>query len=332
VSSDVSQPPVVPGAPTTTRAVDVDDRWQRQDGGGAPPRPPAPELSERHTPTWRRLGKRVAGYAILIFFALIYLGPFFIQIATSFKTNPDATANPLSLIPSPFTTAAWERIFGVSETGTSVPFARWISNSVIVTVCITIGRVFLDSLAGYALARMDFPGRRLVFSLVLATLAVPGVVLLIPRFLVLREIGIYDTYAGMILPLAMDAMGIFLMKQFFEQIPREMEEAARIDGASIWRTYWSVILPLARPGLITLTILSFQGSWNEFQHFLVSTSDPQLETLTVGLAKFQGSLGTGNQFPLTLGVALLATIPVAIVFFIFQRQFVSGQLSGGVKG
>lgn len=282
-------------------------------------------------PAWVRFSKRFGGYLVLIVFALIYLGPFAIQIATSFKSNTDASNSPLSLVPNPVDLSSWKQIFGLTE-GADVPFFRWLSNSAIVAIFITLGRVFLDSLAGYALARLNFPGRKAIFALVIAVLAVPGVVLMVPRFLVLNQLGLYDSYAGMILPLAMDAMGIFLMKQFFEQIPREMEEAARIDGAGMWRTYWTVILPLARPGIITLTILSFQGSWNEFVHFLIATSDPKFETLTVGLAKFQGQLGTGNQFPISMGAALLTTIPVAVLFFIFQRQFVQGQASSGVKG
>jgi multiple sugar transport system permease protein len=278
-----------------------------------------------------RLAKRLAAYAVLLLFAAIYLGPFAIQIATSFKTDPDAVANPLSLLPHPLSLAAWERIFGFSDEA-SVPFWRWLGNSAFVSVICTFGRVLLDSLAGYALARLDFPGRRAVFALVIAILAVPNVVLLVPKFLVLNELGIYDTRAAMVLPLVMDATGIFLMRQFFLQIPREMEEAARVDGAGVWRTYWSIILPLARPGLITLTILSFQGTWNEFTHFLIATSNPAYETLTVGLARFQGGLGEGSQFPLTMGAALLTTIPVAIVFFLFQRYFIRGQTGAAVKG
>lgn len=275
--------------------------------------------------------RRSVSYTLLILFALIYIGPFAIQIATSFKSDADATSNPLSLIAHPATLAAWKRIFGLSN-DTSVDFPLWLLNSTIVSVAVTLTRVFLDSLAGYALARLRFPGRQAVFSLVLATMAVPGVVLLIPRFLIIKELGIFNTYWGMIFPIAMDAMGIFLMRQFFLQISPSIEEAARIDGAGIWRTYWYVALPLAKPGLITLTILSFQGSWNEFSAFLVAGNSPRLYTLTKGLALFQGNLGTGNQFPLTLGAALLTTIPVAVIFFIFQRQFVRGQMSAGVKG
>ncbi len=281
-----------------------------------------------YSPPWRRS----LGYVALIVFGLVFVGPFLIQLATSFKTDADAANNSLSLIPDPVNLEAWKRIFGFTE-DSGIPFGRWLTNSVIVATFITLGRVFLDSLCGYALARLQFPGRQAVFWSVLAVLAVPGAVLLIPRFLVLKELMLFNSYPGMILPIVADAAGIFIMRQFFLSIPPSMEEAARIDGAGVFRTYWSVILPLARPGLITLTILSFQGSWNEFQLFLVATSDPKYNTLTTGLAKFSsGQLGSGTQYPLTLGAALLSTIPVAIVFFTFQRHFIGGQLSAAVKG
>jgi multiple sugar transport system permease protein len=274
---------------------------------------------------------RIGLYGLLILFAVIYLAPFVLQLATSFKTDANATNSPLSLIPNPFSLAAWKRIFGFTD-NTSVPFLRWLGNSAFVALCITAGRVFLDSMAGYALARLRFPGRKLIFALVLGTLAVPNVVLLIPRFLVLKEFGLFDSYAGMILPIMVDGAGIFIMRQFFLQVPVALEEAARIDGAGAFRTYWSVVLPVVRPGLITLTILSFQGSWNEFSFFLVATVDPKYYTLTTGLANLTGgSLGTGNQYPLNLGAALLATIPVAILFFAFQKRL-RGQLGGSVKG
>jgi multiple sugar transport system permease protein len=269
----------------------------------------------------------IGGYALLIMFALIFLYPFVIQLANTFKTEPNAAADPLSPIPHPLTTASFLRIFD----GTSFP--RWMFNSVLVTVVVTIGRVFFDSLAGYALARLRFRGRGGVFATILAMMAVPGVVLLIPKFLVLKQLGLFDSYSGLILPLLADATGVFIMKQMFESIPVEMEEAARIDGAGIFRTYWSVVLPMARSALIALTIMSFQGSWNEFPHTLVSVQSPQYFTLPRGLADLVGgSLGSGSQYPLKLGAALLATIPVAVIFLIFQRYFIRGATEGAVKG
>jgi multiple sugar transport system permease protein len=271
-------------------------------------------------------------YAVLVAFAIIYLYPFLIQTATSFKSNASATDNPLSLVPNPLDLSTWKRIFGIGG-DTSIPIMRWLTNSVVVTVVITAARVFLDSMAGYALSRLKFRGRGFLFATVLAVMSVPGVALLIPKFLMVNYLGIYDSYTAMVLPLIVDAAGVFIMKQFFDSVPVSIEEAARIDGAGVFRTFWSVVLPMARPALITLTILSFQGSWNEFTHFLVTTQSPELKTLVTGLASLaSGDLGAGSQYPLKLGAALLTTIPVAALFFAFQRYFVSGANEGAEKG
>ena len=277
----------------------------------------------------QRIGKRTLGYLLLAVLALVYLVPFAVQIATSFKTGPDATAHPLSLVPNPFSLAAWRRLFS----GSTGNYPLYLFNSVFVTVSVTAGRVFFDSLAGYALSRLRFRGRNALFNAVLAVMAVPGVVLLIPKFLVLKQLSMYDSYSGMIVPLMIDAAGVFIMKQFFDSIPIEVEEAARMDGANVFRTFWSVVLPMARPALITLTILSFQGSWNEFTHFLIATQSENKQTLVLALARLtSGQLGSGQQFPLKLAAALLVTVPVAAVFFAFQRHLVSGANEGGVKG
>ncbi|MET7791863.1 carbohydrate ABC transporter permease [Streptomyces sp. NPDC005248] len=289
---------------------------------------------ERGHPVLSRfpLPARLVGYAVVLGLGLLYLLPFVLQLVTGFKTDPDAAAHPLALLPTTPTTAAYQRLFGLSQASEGIPFLRWLSNSALVAVLVTAGRVLFDSMAGYALARLRFWGRSVLFGFLLAVMAVPGVALLIPKFLVLNTFGLFDTYTGMILPLLVDAAGIFIMKQFFESVPREVEEAARVDGAGVFRIFWSVVLPMARPALITLTILSFQGSWNEFTHFLVSTQSGQYETLTTGLARFvSGGLGGGTQYPLKLTAALLSTIPVAALFFCFQRYFVSGANEGAVK-
>ncbi|MCE0486864.1 carbohydrate ABC transporter permease [Ornithinimicrobium sediminis] len=265
-------------------------------------------------------------YGVLLFFAILYIYPFIIQLVTSFKTNPDATNNSLSLRPDPFTTQAWETL-------ATSDFPTWFGNSVIVTLSVTIGRVFFCSLAGYALARLKFRGRVALFTGLLAIMAVPGIVLLIPKFLVLNYLGIYNTYPALIVPIMIDAAGIFIMKQFFESIPVSVEEAARIDGAGTFRIFWSVVLPMAKPALITLTILSFQGSWNELGHFIIATNNPDLYTLTRGVAGFTtGALGSGNQYPIAMAAALLMTIPTAMVFILFQRYFTQGANTGAEKG
>jgi len=270
--------------------------------------------------------KKVAVYAALLVFALIYIYPFVVQLSTSFKTNQDAVSNPLALIPDPITTAAFHRI-------AQTDFPLWFMNSVIVTVCVTLGRVFLDSLAGYSLARLKYRGRDAVFTAILAVMAVPGIVLLIPKFLVLNSLGMYNTYSALIVPLLVDAAGVFIMKQFFESIPASVEEAARIDGAGTFRIFWSIVLPMARPAVITLTILSFQGSWNELAHFIIATDKPALFTLTRGVGQLtSGGLGSGKQFPISMAAALLMTIPTALVFIAFQRYFTQGANAGAEKG
>jgi multiple sugar transport system permease protein len=284
--------------------------------------PPPRRAGGRRAP----LGRRIASYAVLVVFALVFLYPFVIQISNAFKTESDASNHPLRLVPEPFATDSFLRIFS----GTDFPV--WLGNSVLVTVLATAGRIFFDSLAGYALARLRFGGRRAVFAAILAIMAVPGVVLLIPKFLVLNQLGIYDSYAGLIVPLLADAAGVFIMKQFFESVPESLEEAARMDGAGVFRIYWSIVLPLARPALITLTILSFQGTWNEFPHTLVAVQSPELYTLPRGLAYLvTGSRGSGTQYPLKLGAALLTLIPVTVIFLVFQRRFVRGATEGATK-
>lgn len=277
----------------------------------------------------RSVGARItliATYVILALLAFIYIYPFLISVASSFKTDADSTQNPLSLLPQTWSFAAYERLF------TSVPLLQWTANSVFITIVVTLCRVFFDSLAGYALSRLKFRGQTVVFASLIAVMAVPGVVLLIPRFLILKQFGMYDTYAGMIVPLVIDAAGIFIMRQFFESIPVSVEEAARIDGAGIFRTYRSIVLPMAVPALITLFIISFQGSWNEFSHFVVSRQSPDLNTLTTGVASLtSGQLGSGNQYPLQLAAAVMMSIPVAVVFFIFQKRIMSTS-EGGEKG
>lgn len=292
----------------------------------APPaaRPSVPRRRRRLT--LKSASGQVVLYVLLALLALVYIYPFLVQVATSFKTEPEAASNPISLIPQTFTTAAYERLFLFSD------YPVWFTNSAIVTILVTLGRVFFVSLAGYALARLTFRGRGFVFAMVVAVMAVPAVVLLIPKFLVLNQLGLYDSYAGMILPLLVDAAGVFIMKNFFESIPVSVEEQARIDGAGTFRVFWSVVLPMARPALITIVILSFQGSWNELSHFIISTQSPELTTLTKGVASLaSGQLSQGTQYPLKLAAAALMTIPVAVLFFIFQKRIMNTS-EGAVKG
>lgn len=293
-------------------------RQAKDDTARAPVAAPAPHAT-------RRAFVKAGGYSVLVVFALFYLFPFVIQVGTSFKSDEDATNSPLNPIPAQWTTAAYSQLL-------QQDFPLWLKNSVIVALFVTVGRVFFCSLAGYALARLRFRGRTALISGIVATMAVPGVVLLIPKFLIIKQVGIYDTYQGMIIPLMADAAAVFIMRQFFLSVPVSLEEAARLDGAGVFRTFWSVVLPIARPALITITIIAFQASWNELGHFLVSRSSPETSTLTTGVAGLlTGALGSGNRYPLKLAAAVLMTIPVAVMFFVFQKRIISGSLEGAVK-
>jgi multiple sugar transport system permease protein len=276
--------------------------------------------------------KRVLGYVALVFFALIFIMPFVLSAVTAFKSLPDIQANPVSLVADP-TYGGWttEGIEALNSSRVNLP--RWTVNSVVVTVFVVLLRITFGSLAGYALARMRFRGRGLIFALILGVQAIPGIVLAIPRFMVMKELGIINTYVGMIVPLAFDAFAIFLMKQFFEQLPRELEEAAALDGASTFQTFTRVMLPLAAPGLIALIILSTQGAWNEFLHILIARiGRPDLATLPVGLAGLTASFGQAQPWNTIVAGSLITIIPIAIVFFVFQRYFVQGAAASAVKG
>lgn len=273
----------------------------------------------------KQLTWQIVLYAVLILLAIIYIYPFLVQVSTSFKTDEDAASSGISLIPEVWTFAAYERLFANST------FPSWFVNSTVVTVFVTLGRVFFNSLAGYALARLRFRGRGIVFAALVAVMAVPAVVLLIPKFLVINQLGLFNSYAGMILPLLVDAAGVFIMKNFFESIPASVEEQARIDGAGTFRIFWSVVLPMATPALVTIIILSFQGSWNELSHMIVATQSPELFTLTKGVAQLaSGALSAGSQFPIKLAAATVMTIPVAVLFFVFQRKIMNSS-AGAVK-
>lgn len=272
----------------------------------------------------RRRGT-IALYAVLGALALVYIFPFLVEVASSFKTEDEAANNPVALVPDGGTLAAYRELFLRSD------FPLWFANSTVVTLVVTIGRVLFASMAGYALARIPFRGRSVVFAVLVAVMAVPNIVLLIPKFLVLNQLGIYNSYSALILPLLVDAAGVFIMKNFFESVPVSIEEQARIDGAGTFRIFWSVVLPMARPALMTIVILSFQGSWNELTHFIVASNDPDLYTLTKGVAQLtSGSLGQGTRYPLKLAAAAVMTIPVAVVFFVFQKRIMN-TTTGAVK-
>jgi len=282
-------------------------------------------LSKERSRTLGETLKPVLSYGVLILLAAMFIYPFLLAIGTSFKTLPDINNNPVALIPTVFTTEGYQRLAQFN-----VP--RWTFNSFLVASIITLGNVLFASLAGYALARIRFPGSRIIFLGILGTMMIPGIVLLIPMFIILKTLGFIDTYAGLTVPLLVSAFSVFLMKQFFESVPRELEEAARIDGASPFQIFFRVVLPTARAALIALVIFSFQGSWNNFMHpLIVITVNQDLYTLPLGLALLRGGMGQNLQWNSLMAGSMITTIPMAIIFFAFQRYFIEGVSYSGIK-
>ena len=299
------------------------------------PRSDQPQLPLFQRAETRRIlgiARTFASYAVLVFVAMLFIMPFVLAAVSSFKSLPDIAQNPTGLgFDSDLGSPTLEGIERLNNDRIRIP--RWALNSLIQTVSVTVGRVLLATMAGYALSRLRFRGRWLIFGAIIAVQAIPGIVLVIPRFLVMKELGILNTYWGLIVPLIFDAFAIFMMKGFFDLLPNEVEEAAALDGASLWQTYRHVMLPLVAPGIIALTILSIQGTWNEFLHSLLAApSNPDIRTLPVGLALLRGAFGETNPWNTLLAASLLTTIPMALVFFTFQRYFRQGVAQSGSKG
>ncbi len=266
---------------------------------------------------------------MMIGYALLMFVPFTWTVITSFKTLPDATR--LTVIPSPFTLAAWEYAIGRLEPSVVVLFG----NSFFIATVVTLSNLVLGSLAGYAFARLRFPGREALFLIVLATLMIPDQLRLVPVYILFSGLGLTigtGQYVAVILVMAISATSIFLLRQYFLTIPRELEEAARIDGAGFFTTFWRVMLPLATPALAAVTILQFQGTWNSFFWPVVFLIDPPHQTLPIGLTFFRLTGGQGTNWPPLMATVVIATIPILVLYIFFQRYFVEGIAASGVKG
>ena len=273
--------------------------------------------------------RRGLAYAILIGYSLLMFVPFAWTVITSFKTLPDSTR--LTFIPQPFTTAAWEYVF----TNLEPNVLRMFINSFIIAIAVTLLNVVLGSFAGYAFARLRFPFRNVLFLVVLATLMIPDQLRMLPIYVMLNALGLRSgvlQYLGVILVLAISATSVFLLRQYFVTIPKDLEEAARIDGAGFFTTFYRVMLPLATPALAAVTILQFQGSWNSFFWPVVLIRDREFWTLPVGLTLFRLEGGFASNWPPLMATVVIATIPILILYMFFQRYFVEGIAASGVKG
>ena len=266
---------------------------------------------------------RVALHGALLTVGFIFVFPFVWSVATSLKPLRDLFQVTPSLIPSE---VRWQNYTDVLDT---VPFARFYLNTIVVTLARVVGQVFLASMAAFAFARLRFPGRDVLFFMLLAGLMVPEQVLIIPRYVLMRQFGWLDTYQGLIIPLLFSAFGTFLLRQFFLGIPNDFQEAATLEGANPFQIYWQIYLPLARPALAAFGFLVLLWSWNEFLWALIITNRTEMQVLSVGMALFQGEHFTNTA--ILLSAANMATIPVLVVFLFFQRQLVEGIALSGLK-
>lgn len=264
-------------------------------------------------------------YLVLIGYTVITLLPFAWAFSTSFKTLAEISTGGLSLIPKNFTLANYQTIF-VQEP----LFGRWLMNSAIAAISITLLNLLFNSMAGYALARIRFPGNQFWFFLILAVLMVPGQVTLLPKFLILKSLGWLNTYQGLIVPSAVNATFIFMMRQFFINFPKELEEAAALDGLGRFGTFFQIVLPLAKPALAAQTIFVFMGSWNEFLMPLVILSDPEMFTLPLGLNAFKGQYISYWNY--IMAASMIFTLPALAVYAFFNRYFIQGVAFTGGKG
>jgi multiple sugar transport system permease protein len=256
--------------------------------------------------------------------AIVMVGPFAWEILTSFKTFAESIHVPPVVIPNAFNLHNYREVFD------SLPFSTQFVNTVLMTVARTAAQVVFCSLAGYAFARLVFKGRAVIFALFLSVMMVPSQMFLIPQYQIMQNLGLLNTVTALALPGMFSAFGTFLMRQFFLQLPVDLEEAARLDGANPWQIYWRIMLPLSAPGMLALGLLVAIWSWNDLLWPLVVNTDPEKMPLSAGLATLRGEHLT--NYPILMAGALMASLPLIIAFIIFQRRLIEGIAFTGLKG
>jgi len=261
-------------------------------------------------------------YVLLALGGIIMIFPFVWMVATSFKQPWDVFN--LSIIPPEVTFSNYIRLFGKSD------FPRWFLNSFVVGLLVTFSVLFFDSLVGYTLCKFNFRGKKIIFILILSTMMIPTEMLVIPWYIMSNKWGWVNSYWGIMFPGIMTGFGTFLMRQFFQGVPDELLDAARIDGLNEFQIWWKVAMPLVKPAISALAIFTFLGNWNAFLWPLIVISETKLYTLPVGLAFFSGEFQT--EWEMVMTGASVATIPVLIVFLIFQKQIIKGIALSGLKG
>jgi len=270
--------------------------------------------------------KRIVQYAVLIVLTILFLSPLIYMAVTSFKTQADAISPEPQWIPANPTTSAYDVMLGSDDT----PVLRWAFNSVLAATAQALLVVATAALAAYALARMDFRGKRLIFGTIVATLFVPAVILIIPNYIIISEFAWLDSLTAVIVPGAASAFGVFFLRQFFTSLPEELEEAAYVDGAGPFRIFWSVVLPLSKPALATLALLAFLTNWNDFLWPLYVLFSAEQQTLPAGLATLQNA--NAVRYDLLMAGAMIAALPVLLLYLAAQRFVIEGVSRTGLKG
>ncbi|MEO8286139.1 MAG: carbohydrate ABC transporter permease [Chloroflexota bacterium] len=272
----------------------------------------------------------VLRYVSLLLVTVILIGPFVMAFLSSFKTTQEVLAWPPTLLPQVWRLQNYAEVWNaLADANGNSYFPRWVLNSLILSGGVTLAHLFFCSIAAYAFTRLRFPGKRFIFAAMLSTLMIPSMVMMIPQYQILNSLHLVDTFGAILIPNLVSASMIFLLTQFFRTIPRELDEAAYIDGASIFTTFWRVILPLARPALATMALLSFQGMWNNYLGPLVLLNTPEMFPLTVGLGFLKGQYST--FYNVVLAGSMFNTIPMVLLFVFFSRFYVQGVTYSGIK-
>jgi ABC-type glycerol-3-phosphate transport system permease component len=265
----------------------------------------------------------IGRHLVLALICFILVAPFYYVVLASLKDSTGIFQYPPKLIPFPPYFGNYERLL------TDTAFPRWMLNTLFVATSVTVCKIFLDSMAGYALAKLDITGKRIVFMLLLLLLMVPFGALIIPLWTLVYTLGLLNTYWALILPALANPLGVFLMRQFILGLPRDLENAARLDGVSEFGIYWRIILPLIKPGLVVLAVIIFTDQFMSFVWPLISTSSDDVELVTVGVAALRSHGGV--DYGLWSASAVMSMIPIGIVFFVLQRQFLARSLAGALK-
>ena len=278
--------------------------------------------------TWRQRQRlqRLLLHVVLIAISLLIILPLLWMLSTSLKPKSEWFLPEIHWIPRTFTWDNYEKILD----NPSLPMGRWFLNSIFVSSMVTILVLIIDSLAAYAYARMEFRGKRILYAFLLATLFLPGIMFLVPNFLTVSKLGLLNNYAGVIIPGLAGVFGVFFMRQFFESLPVELEEAAYIDGASRAQTFLYIALPLAKPALATLGIITFLASWNDFLWPLLILKDRELLTLPPGLRTLQGAYT--SEYGQMMAGAVITSVPVLVLYVLLQRYIVESVQTAGLKG